>query len=113
MVKMGRTRTLDDAHNEILAKRISYYRKDEFWHEEFVPQMTNLKRATVENKVTGQREAVWVVTGGRKNDHLRHASAYAHLAMQRVGIAKKVQQAYSNARNEGRRVARPRSAMVM
>jgi hypothetical protein len=33
--------------------------------------------------------------------------------MQRVGIAKKVQQAYSNARNEGRRVARPRSAMVM
>lgn len=113
MVKMGRTRTLDDAHNEILAKRISYYRKDEFWHDEFVPQMTNLKRATVENKTTGQREAVWVVTGGRKNDHLRHASAYAHLAMQRIGIAKKVAQAYSNARNEGRRVSRPRSAMVL
>lgn len=112
MVKMGRTRTLDDAHNEILSKRISYYRKDEFWHDEFIPQMTNLKRATVENKTTGQREAVWVVTGGKKRDHLRHASAYAHLAMQRVGIAKRVQQAYSAARREGSG-SRPRSAMVM
>ena len=112
IVKVGRTRALDDAHNEILSKRISYYQRDEFWHEEFVPQMTNLKRATSENKVTGQREAVWVVTGGRKYDHMRHASAYAHLAMQRVGIAKRVLRAYESAMHSSR-PARPMSAMVM
>jgi hypothetical protein len=112
LVKVGRTRLLDDAHHEIVAKRVSYYQRDEFWHECFVPQMTNLKRATIENKINGQRDAVWVVTGGRKQDHLRHAGAYAHLAMQRVGIAKSMQRAYGAARDEHRGVARPRSWMV-
>lgn len=115
MVKVGRTRLLDDAHHEILSRRISFYARDEFWHDEFVPQMTNLKRATVENEKTGQRDAVWVVTGGRKNDHLRHANAYAHLAMQRVGLAKSVERAAALARDkqQGRRVPRPKSAMVL
>lgn len=114
MVKVGRTRLLDDSHNEILAKRITYYAKDEFWRDCFVPQMTNLKRATIENQRTGQRDAVWVVTGGQKNDHLRHASAYAHLAMQRVGLSASVARANRNAMREGSRHSRrPRSAMVM
>lgn len=112
IVKVGRTRLLDDSHNEIMAKRISYYAKDEFWHDEFVPQMTNLKRTTVENAVTGQRDAVWIVTGGRKNDHLRHASAYAHLAMERVGLARSVQRLHNRARSAGGS-RRPRSAMVL
>lgn len=90
MVKMGRTRTLDDAHRAIIAKRVTHVQRDEFWDKYFVPQMTNLKRATLEKDRTGEREGVWVVTGGQKNDHLRHADAYCHLATERVGLSKSV-----------------------
>lgn len=90
IVKVGRTRLLDDAHAAIVNKRTAYYRKDDFWTQQFVPQMTNLKRATIENDRTGDRKGVWVVTGGAKNDHLRHADAYCHLAMERCGLAKSV-----------------------
>ncbi|MDX2086231.1 MAG: phage terminase large subunit family protein, partial [Kofleriaceae bacterium] len=113
VVKMGRTRLLDDAHHEIIAKRVSFYARDEFWHEQFVPQMTNLKRATIENRVNGQRDAAWVVTGGKKNDHLRHASAYAMLACSRVGLSKSVVRANNRASASSHAPRRPNSAMVM
>lgn len=90
MVKVGRTFLLDQAHQTIINKRIHYPAKDEFWEKEFVPQMTNLARTIIENPETGARTAKWVITGGQKNDHLRHADAYADLACEKVGLVASV-----------------------
>ena len=66
------------------------------------------QRATIEKDKTGEREGVWVVTGGTKNDHLRHSDAYCHLAMERVGLAKSVVQlqsrTYEQTHSSGRRL---------
>ena len=102
MVKMGRTRTLDAAHAAIISKRVSYIQKDEFYTNQFVPQMCNLKRATVENDRTGEQSATWIVTGGQKNDHLRHADAYCHLALERCGIAHSVRRMQERNRSQSR-----------
>lgn len=102
VVKVGRTWLLDLAHREILARRVKHVRKDEFWTECYVPQMTNLKRATIEKDKTGEREGEWVITGGRKNDHLRHADAYASLAATRVGLSKAVMELRSRSMEETR-----------
>lgn len=112
LVKIGRTRLLDDAHSDILSKRVTHYQQDEFWRTHFVPQMRNLKRATVEDKL-GNQSGVWVVTGGQKNDHLRHADAYCGLACSRVGIARNVIRAIQN--ETGRRPMQPkkRSGMML
>ena len=87
LVRVGRTVLLDQARDTILEKRIKYPRKDEFWHEQYVPQMTNLARTIIENPETGARVARWVVTGTVKNDHLRHADAYCDLACERVALS--------------------------
>lgn len=114
LVKTGRTRLLDDAQNAIIKKRVKYHQKTEFWDKHFVPQMTNLKRASIDKNVkTGETEAVWVVTGGQKNDHLRHADAYCNLALERVGLSKSVM-AMRNRPDKGRsKVSRPKSPWVM
>lgn len=112
-VKMGRTRTLDDARNAIVNKSVHHVAKDQFWIDYFVPQMTNLKRATVEKDNTGEREGVWVVTGGAKNDHLRHADAYCRMAETRCGLAKSVV-AFRNRTSESMRSNdQPRSPWTM
>ncbi len=111
LVKVGRTWLLDDSHRAIVDRRVKFYRKDDFWHEQFVPQMTNLKRIVQENDETGERVPRWIVTGGRKNDHLRHASSYCHLALERVSLAHEYQRSKKRARSSGR--GRSRSAMVM
>jgi len=111
-VNLGRTRTLDDAHNLILAGRVKHIRKDEFWTEHYVPQMVNLKRASiVTNQQTGEERAIWVITGGRKNDHLRHADAYCQVALTRCGIAHEYRRGVKAARGSGK-TKRPRSAMT-
>lgn len=111
LVKVGRTWLLDESHRAIVGKRVKFYAKDEFWADQFVPQMMNLKRIVIEDDETGQREARWVVTGGRKNDHLRHANAYAHLACERVGLVRSIERFEQRARRETavRRGGRPRS----
>ena len=103
---------LDDAHNSMLNKHVKHYQKDEFWIKHFVPQMTQLKRATIENAKTGEREGVWVVTGGQKNDHLRHADAYCDLAISRCGISANVQRMAANARKK-KKSNRRRTAMTL
>lgn len=110
IVKTGRTWLLDDAQLAIVNKRVKFHARDEFWEREFVPQMTNLKRIVLEDDETGARDHKWVVTGGRKNDHLRHANAYAHLACERVGLVKSIERMESRARRESSsRRAKPRS----
>ena len=111
LVKVGRTWLLDEAHRAIIAKRVRFHAKDEFWADHFVPQMTNLKRIILEDDETGQREARWVVTGGRKNDHLRHANAYAHLACERVGLVKSIERIERLSRQQTVKTKGPRSFM--
>lgn len=102
VVKVGRTWLLDLAHREIIDRRVKHVRKDEFWEECYVPQMTNLKRATIERDRTGEREGEWVITGGRKNDHLRHADAYATLAATKVGLSAAVTELRSRSSEQTR-----------
>ena len=102
MVKLGRTRTLDDAHNTIIKKRVRYHQKTTFWDKHFVPQMTQLKRATIEDRV-GTQSGVWVVTGGQKNDHMRHADAYCDLAVTQCGLAHNVRRMQTHSSNTPRR----------
>jgi len=97
MVKLGRTRTLDDAHNTIMKKRVSYHQKTDFWEKHFIPQMTQLKRATIEDGV-GTQTGVWVITGGQKNDHMRHADAYCDLAVSQCGLAHNVRRMNNRAK---------------
>jgi len=111
VVKAGRDRVLDESHHEILSGRISFYAKDDGW-EQFVAQMCNLKRTMIEDATTGGRTSRWVVTGGMKNDHLRHAGTYAYLSGTRVGMAKQSRRAYESARKAVRQ-PRPKSAMVL
>jgi hypothetical protein len=113
MVKMGRTRTLDDAHRAIINKTVQHVAKDEFWETYFVPQMVNLKRATIERDKTGEREGVWVITGGQKNDHLRHADAYCHLASERVGLSKSAVALRNRSDMERHQSERPRSQWIL
>ena len=100
-VRVGRTRTLNDSFNSILDGRVRYY-KDEFWQEHFVPQMQNLKKTTQTDETSGDQKTAWVVTGGKKNDHMRHADAYCHLATTRIGVALNVERARDAAREESR-----------
>lgn len=91
-----------------MKKKVLFPTPNAFWHETVVPQMTNLKRAEIEKADTGERKYKWIVTGGRKNDHLRHASAYARLACDRVSVAGE----YIPTRKHPRH-RRRRSAMTM
>ena len=109
VVKVGRDWLLDLAHKEIIEKRLSLYAKDAEWPE-YVKQMTNLKRAVTENPKTGEKKAVWIVTGGVKNDHLRHAGCYARLAQTRVPLAKSARKMYSAAKAPRKR---KRSGMTL
>ena len=102
IVKVGRDWLLDKAHNEILDHSLSLYSKDEGW-DEYVKQMTNLKRAVTVNDVSGEEKAQWIVTGGVKNDHLRHAGAYANLACTRVALAKSARKMYDKATKPNKR----------
>lgn len=113
MVKMGRTRTLDEARNAIVSKSVQHVAKDQFWIDHFVPQMTNLKRATIEKEHTGEREGVWVITGGVKNDHLRHADAYCRQAEKRVGLSKSAMALRNRTSESMRSGDRPRSPWTM
>jgi hypothetical protein len=105
MVKMGRTRTLDDAHNTILNGRVRYHQKTKFWEKHFLPQMTQLKRAKIEDGV-GTRSGVWVVTGGSKNDHMRHADAYCDMAVGKCGVAHNVRRMHEKAKGAPRKAKR-------
>lgn len=113
VVRLGRTRTLDYAHRQIINKRVQHVAKDQFWHDYFVPQMTNLKRATIEKDKTGEREGIWVVTGGQKNDHLRHADAYCRIAETRCGLSKSAMALRSRSQDQERAGDRPRSAWTL
>jgi len=102
IVKVGRTEALDASHDAILDKRESLPAPDETYHDLVRPQMKNLARTKIEDTTTGNVTMRWVVTGGQKDDHLKHAHAYAGIACEKVGLAEHVQRA--------KRVRRPQRA---
>lgn len=111
VVRAGRTLALDTARNDIIHKRVSYHQRDEFFNEHFIPQMRNLMRATVE-KNNGTEVGEWVVTGGTKNDHLRHADAYCVMALENVDLTRSVRRVQRDTR-EYSKPRKVRSAMTM
>lgn len=98
VVRVGRTALLDQARDTIIDKRIRYHARDEFYDKTYVPQMTNLIRTVQENAETGERVPRWVVSGGMKNDHLRHADAYTDLACEKVPISDEIRRARQKGR---------------
>lgn len=87
-VTVNRTELLDQSHRQIVQKRCSIPRPGEGF-DELVLHMTNLARLTERNPETGLPKTRWVVRGGRKLDHWRHAFAYAVLAAEMAPISER------------------------
>jgi len=87
-VAVNRTELLDQSHRMIVQKLVKMPRPDDRWHD-LVKHMTNLARLVERNKETGLPKIRWVVRGGRKLDHWRHAFAYAVLAAEMAPIAER------------------------
>lgn len=109
IVTVGRTEALDASHDAILSKRTSLPAPDETYHDLVLPQMKNLARTKIEDDQTGNVTMKWVVTGGQKDDHLKHAHAYFQIATEKVGLAESVQRSMNARRGPARR----RSAMTI
>lgn len=109
-VSVGRTEALDASHAKVVDKQEKLPAPDEVYHEHVVPQLTNMARMRMENDVTGDVRMQWVIVGGQKNDHLKHAHGYATLAEERIGLAANIQ-AVRNRHNAQRRAAKKRSFM--
>jgi len=85
-LKVSRTATLDQSHRAIIDGLESFPAADEVYQKYVKPQMQNLGRAKVEDSESGTIKYKWVIRGGSKNDHLKHAYSYYRLALKRVGI---------------------------
>lgn len=109
VVSAGRTEVLDASHQAIINKRDSFPAPDEQWHDVVVPQMCNLARVRQEDNSLGTVVHRWVNLGNTKNDHLKHAHGYFHMALERCSLVEQVTRAYSSHQTGGR----PRSAMVL
>jgi len=108
VVKVDRTSVLDASHRAIVNGRESFPAPDDRYHETIAPQMKNLARTKIEDLDSGTVQHRWVVTGGQKDDHIKHAHAYYRLAMTKCPLAENVRRA----RQRGRPVSRPPSAMA-
>lgn len=93
VVTVHRTEALDASHFKFVEKREHLPAPDERYHDLLVPQLCNMARVMQEDAVTGDVLYRWVIVGGVKNDHLKHAHAYATIAEERVGLAQSVERA--------------------
>ncbi|MBW2696338.1 MAG: hypothetical protein JRE70_07680 [Deltaproteobacteria bacterium] len=109
VVSAGRTEVLDASHDAIIRQRDSFPAPDETWHDTIVPQLKNLARTKLEDDYTGTITHKWVVTGGVKNDHIKHAHGYYRMALERVGLLEQVQAAMNYPHHD----ERPRNAMTL
>lgn len=87
-VAVNRTELLDQSHRMIVQKLVRIPRPDDRWGE-LTKHMTNLARLVERSHETGLPKIRWVVRGGRKLDHWRHAFAYAVLAAEMAPIAER------------------------
>lgn len=88
-VSVNRTELLDHSHRMIIRKEATFPRPGSEWAV-FVKQMTNLARKRYRDlDETGRQKVRWIVRGGRKFDHFRHAFAYMVLASLIAPLAKR------------------------
>lgn len=87
-VAVNRTELLDQSHRVITQRLCTLPRIDDRWPE-LVRHMTNLARMVTDAAQTGLPKIRWVVRGGRKLDHFRHAFAYAVLAAEQCPISER------------------------
>ena len=100
-VTVNRSELLDESHRAILHKRVEFPRAGDGW-KPMVDQMCNLARVTVRDDKTGTPKVRWIIRGGRKNDHLRHAFAYGWLASLMTPIAADVRRIITPAQHAQR-----------
>lgn len=93
VVTANRTEALDASHRAFVEKRDRLPAPDERYHELLVPQLLNLARTRIEDTATGTVTHRWVVVGGAKNDHLKHAHAYFRMALDQVPVLARVTRA--------------------
>ena len=110
LVSVDRTESLDASHAAITGRRVTFPRRDEVYEKIIVPQLKNLARMKQEDPHLGEVRFRWVVTGGVKNDHIRHAFNYACLAAERSPLADTARRA--RRRESGPRRRGPPSAMA-
>ncbi len=101
-----RTEVLDASHDKFISGNEKLPAPDERYNEELVPQLLNMARLRKENELTGDVKMEWVVVGGQKNDHLKHAHGYATMAEERVGLAKDIAQLKRRSRHQDGRKRR-------
>jgi len=107
MVMVNRTEALDASHLKFTEKKEKLPAKDQIYHDLVVPQMCNMARVKQINSQTGTVRFVWVVVGGKKDDHLKHAHAYATIAEEKLALAEEV-----NPKRHKRRFRRKRGYMA-
>jgi hypothetical protein len=88
-VTVNRTELLDHSHRMVIQKNVTFPRKDERW-DPMVAQMKNIGRVQTRDDKTGLPKTQWVILGGRKNDHLRHAFAYMCLAAEDAPLSEQI-----------------------
>jgi hypothetical protein len=87
MVMVNRTEALDASHLKFTERREKLPAANQVYHDLVVPQLCNMARVKQVNSQTGTVKYVWIVAGGKKDDHLKHAHAYATIAEEKVGLA--------------------------
>lgn len=95
-VAVNRTELLDQSHRRVVQQRCKLPRPDDRWPE-FVRHLCNLARVRKVDRKSGTPSVRWVVVGGQKMDHWRHALAYAELAAAQCPVSE-----------HARRIQRPR-----
>jgi hypothetical protein len=108
LVRVDRTESLDASHRLVTRCRVKFPRRDEVYLDIVRPQMKNLARSKSEDREHGSVTYSWVVTGGQKNDHIRHAFNYFGIALDQAPLAARV----SRARGPRRRAGGPPSPMA-
>lgn len=88
VVQVDRTEALDHGHAQILHRNVGFHQISEEWDRDVVPQMRNLAKAKKATDEEGNESYTWVVVGGVKNDHYRHAFTYLCIASEIAPIAR-------------------------
>jgi hypothetical protein len=82
-VKVNRTEICDESHEAVINPGRMELPKKNHEMQEYVKEMCNMAKTLIEDPVTGSKEYRYRKLGA---DHYRHATNYALLAAQRVGV---------------------------
>lgn len=103
VVHVDRTESLDASHADVVDRRHRFPRWTAYFEKHVVPQLCNLARKVETDEETGVQSAKWVVRGGVKNDHFRHAFNLAVVGLTRVGLPERIRRARAAVRRQRKR----------